>query len=201
MDDEIPSMVSTFEDLDTTDKKAIILSEKTTLDPGEIYEAVREKVDEYSGLVNESGAIDLVAKDHDINMERELRKERSSSTNERDGLDIENIVGGMSNIEVVGTVVDISDIRTFDRDDGNEGAVRNIVIDDGSGKTQVTTWDEHTELGDHIDVGDRIRIRNAHTKHNDYVSSRYDADAEIRINDSTRVTDDDSGDTIMAPKA
>ena len=103
-------------------------------------------------------------------------------TRERDG-DLELHVGGRGAIEAVeddveyvpetadvasvereavvdlsGGVIEASDLRTFDRDDGSQGQVRNVRLRDETGDIRVALWGDHADadldLGDHVLVTD-----------------------------------------------
>ena len=65
-------------------------------------------------------------------------------------------------IDVVGRLVSINDIREFQREDGTVGQVLSADIADESGVVKISLWDEkaHTKLK----LGEAIRIENAKTK-------------------------------------
>ena len=60
--------------------------------------------------------------------------------------------------DIAGGVIDVSDKRTFDRDDGSTGQVRNVRLKDETGEIRVALWgdkaDTDVELGDHVTVTD-----------------------------------------------
>ena len=55
---------------------------------------------------------------------------------------ISDVKDGMGNVNLVAKVLDISDIRTFNKKDGSKGRVGNITIGDDTGKIRVTLWDD-----------------------------------------------------------
>ncbi len=61
-------------------------------------------------------------------------------------------------VDLAGGVIETSDIRTFDRDDGSQGQVRNVRLKDETGDIRVALWGDHAEadldLGDHVLVTD-----------------------------------------------
>ncbi|MDZ4171244.1 MAG: OB-fold nucleic acid binding domain-containing protein [Methanobacteriaceae archaeon] len=65
-------------------------------------------------------------------------------------------------IDVVGRLISINDIREFQREDGTVGQVLSADIADESGVVKISLWDEkaHTNLK----LGEAIRIENAKTK-------------------------------------
>ena len=61
-------------------------------------------------------------------------------------------------VSVVGVVTDIGDINTFSRDDGTDGQVRNIQIQDRTGMIEAALWGEEADRG--LSVGDTVQVLN-----------------------------------------
>ena len=61
-------------------------------------------------------------------------------------------------VDLSGGVIETSDVRTFDRDDGSQGQVRNVRLRDETDDIRVALWGDHAEadvdLGDHVLVTD-----------------------------------------------
>ncbi len=61
-------------------------------------------------------------------------------------------------VDVAGGVIETDPKRTFDRDDGSEGQVRNVRIKDGTGEIRVALWgekaDADVDLADHVVLTD-----------------------------------------------
>ena len=57
-------------------------------------------------------------------------------------------------VDIAGGVIETDPTRTFDRDDGSEGQVRNVRIKDETGEIRVALWgdkaDREIELADHV---------------------------------------------------
>jgi replication factor A1 len=70
--------------------------------------------------------------------------------------DIKNIDDGV--VTIAGTVADAYDKDSFTRDDGSEGSVRNIVVEDDTGSLRVALWgdkaDKDIEQGDELLLAD-----------------------------------------------
>lgn len=60
---------------------------------------------------------------------------------------------------LVGVVRSISDINTFQRNDGTDGQVRNVRIQDRTGDLRVALWGEKADI--QMDVGDYLHLFNA----------------------------------------
>lgn len=153
------------------DKIIAKIVEETELDEDEIEEQVEEKMEEFEGLVSEEGAIHLVAKDAGVQI---------AEAGDQD-LKVENIVPDMRKVTIKARIVSISDVNTFDRDDGDEGKVQNMVLGDDTGTIRLTLWDEQTEIAEKVSEGDAIKIGGAYTVEDDR------GNAELRLGDEAQV--------------
>jgi replication factor A1 len=61
--------------------------------------------------------------------------------------------------DLAGGVIETDPKRTFDRDDGSEGQVRNVRIKDGTGDIRVALWGEKADLD--IDLADYVVVTDA----------------------------------------
>ena len=59
---------------------------------------------------------------------------------------------------LIGRVIDLNEITTFDRDNGDTGSVRNIEIADDTGSIKVVLWDKDTERD--LELGMPIKLQN-----------------------------------------
>ncbi|WP_053947188.1 single-stranded DNA binding protein [Halolamina sediminis] len=57
-------------------------------------------------------------------------------------------------VDIAGAVIETDDKRTFDRDDGSEGQVRNVRVRDDSGDIRVALWGEKADRD--ITLADRV---------------------------------------------
>jgi replication factor A1 len=80
---------------------------------------------------------------------------------------ISEIKNGMNDLNVIGKIIDMGTIRSFQRKDGTTGKVRNITIGDTTGKIRMTLWDSKTDLPEHR-AGDTVEIMNAYARENTY---------------------------------
>lgn len=69
-----------------------------------------------------------------------------------------------NDITTVGRVLTIYDINEFERGDGTNGKVRNMMIEDETGKIRLVLWDKDTELD--IKEGDTVKIIHGYVKNN-----------------------------------
>ena len=57
-------------------------------------------------------------------------------------------------VDIAGGVIETSSVRTFDRDDGGQGQVRNVRLKDETGDIRVALWGEKADLD--VDLGDYV---------------------------------------------
>ncbi len=82
-------------------------------------------------------------------------------------LKINEIKNGMNGLNVIGRIVDMGTVRTFQRKDGTAGKVRNITIGDATGKIRMTLWDSKADAPD-FKAGDSVELMNAYAKENSF---------------------------------
>ncbi len=124
---------------------------KKGLSDDEIEERIRLKMDEVGGLLTEEGALTIIANEVGIREEAEY-------------LRIADLTDGMSNVNIVGRVLGITEPREFQRSDGSRGAVSNVILGDKTGKTALTLWDHEVRLTEEIERGDILKIVDGITK-------------------------------------
>lgn len=81
---------------------------------------------------------------------------------------ISDIKDGMGSINVVGRLLDISDVRTFNKKDGSKGRVGNITIGDDTGKIRITLWDDKTDKMGELHPGDAVEVINGYARENNF---------------------------------
>ncbi len=99
---------------------------------------------------------------------------------------ITDIKNGMSDINLRARVLDIADIKTFNRKDGSTGRVSNITVGDDTGKIRVTLWDEKTDLLSGLKANDSIEIINAYARENNFSQQ-----VEVQVGNRTIVKQTD----------
>jgi replication factor A1 len=77
-----------------------------------------------------------------------------------------DIKDGMGDLNLTGKILEISEIRTFQRKDGNPGKVGNLLLGDNTGTVRVTLWDDKTEFLNQIEYGDTVELVNAYAREN-----------------------------------
>ncbi len=126
----------------------ISLSAKLSAD--DIERKVEAKRAKLSGLVSKEGAAQIVAAELGINFDKER-------------MNISELVQGMKKANVLGKVIDIYPVRSYNKN-GREGKVANLIVADKSSNVKVVFWDtNHIALVENgkIKTGDVIEISNA----------------------------------------
>lgn len=60
---------------------------------------------------------------------------------------------------ITGVVRSVDEVNTFERDDGTEGQVRNVTLQDRTGDIRLSLWGDHADV--EIDVGDYLHCFDA----------------------------------------
>ena len=135
------------------------LEKRTKLSEKKLREKIETKQEELSGLVSLEGAAHLVARELGI----DLLKIPSRP------IKIKNLVTGMKNINLKARVIDITDVREFEKKDGSKGKVSNLIITDETGEIRIPLWDKQVDtIGDNLRVGNVVEIKNANTRQNNF---------------------------------
>jgi len=111
------------------------IADKTGLSGEEVKKKIEEKQLELSGLVSPEGAAYIVGKELGVNLLRQANKD----------LKIRNIVSGMRSVDITAKVLEISEIREFEKK-GKSGSVVNLVLGDDSGTVRFSMWNDEIGL-------------------------------------------------------
>lgn len=133
------------------------IAKEAKLTKEEVDKKIEDKVLELSGLVSEEGAAYIVAKEEGL----DLLEKRDRT------LKIKNVIPKMRSVEVTGKVINISDVREFERE-GRRGKVQSITIGDETGQIRVVFWNDKIELIKNLKEGDVIKIKQGYTKANTF---------------------------------
>lgn len=124
----------------------------------EVKSRVDGKLKQLSGLISKEGAAHIVANELGLKLFSGFTRE----------LKIKDVIAGLGNVNINGRVVDIKEVREYNKD-GRSGKVVNFMIGDETGVIRVTLWDtNHIKLIEdgRIKVDDIVRIRSAYSKEN-----------------------------------
>ncbi|MCL2863049.1 MAG: OB-fold nucleic acid binding domain-containing protein [Methanimicrococcus sp.] len=133
------------------DDKTVFLDEFDFGDPIDVLNAY-SRMNNFSQTVelNVGSRGNIVASDKEI-----LYQEKLDSIND--------ILPGKA-YSVQGRVIEIGNVRDFERDDGTQNTVSNIELEDDTGTIRVSLWGEHADLVNSVQIGMTIRISDAFSK-------------------------------------
>ncbi len=132
------------------------ISESSGLDKEEINRRVEAKRAKLSGLISREGAMQIIAAELGISFDNEKLK-------------LDELLSGMRKVNTLGKVINLSPVRTFERN-GKVGKVVNLTIADDSSNIKVVLWDvNHIELieKNQINKGGVVEIANGTMRGNE----------------------------------
>lgn len=134
-----------------------IIVSKTDYSQEEVKDMIKETIESMDNMVNEEGAVYVVADNLGISLDTDL-----TTT----AFKVNQLLPGQTNISLIGRVQKIFPIREFNRKDGNMGKVQNIVILDETGTVRMALWDAKTDLisQKNILTGSIIKVIGASSK-------------------------------------
>ncbi|MFD1512841.1 single-stranded DNA binding protein [Halomarina rubra] len=118
---------------------------------------------------------------------------------------IESLSLGQSDVSVRGKVLGVEPVRTFDRNDGSEGRVSNLVLGDETGRVRVTMWDEQADTVEELSEGISVEIVDGYVRDRDgtlelHVGSRGAikelTESVAYVPETTNIADLEMGDTV-----
>lgn len=124
-----------------------------------VLNKIEEKMKELDNLVSKEGAAHIIA--------NELGVSLIDNDASQDNVKIENLVGGLRNVIVVGRVADIYPINSYEKD-GKKLQVGALSLSDGTGFVRVVFWNDSISLFENINQGDIIKVINAYVKENKF---------------------------------
>ncbi|WP_435334749.1 single-stranded DNA binding protein [Haloarchaeobius sp. TZWWS8] len=134
------------------DEKAEAVTEE--LEIGQVLRVKGRPKEGYNGIeVN----VDEVEVDEDAEVDVEIR----------DSYRIDDLSLGLSDVNLKGRVLDTEPVRTFDRDDGSEGKVSNLVLGDPTGRLRVTMWDGQADTAENLDTGVSVEVVDGYVRERD----------------------------------
>lgn len=136
----------------------IILEKKQELDFDKVKEMIEEKkANVGAGYLTDQGALFLVAADLGVSLEKSPKTEYN----------IKDIFVGARDITIIGRIITINPIRTFQkRDSDQQSRNRIITIYDKDSSIRIKLWDELVDLPEQLNLrhGDLIKVSNCQVK-------------------------------------
>ena len=145
------------------------INENTKVPIGEIEERIEGKLKQLSGLISKEGAAHIVANDLGVKIFEQLSGR----------LQIKNILAGMRDVETIGKVLQVSELREFSNET-RSGKVASMLIGDETGTIRVVMWGSHADNAAHIELGFIVKIIGGYVRENN-------GRKEIHLNDRSQL--------------
>ncbi|MFW6003064.1 MAG: single-stranded DNA binding protein [Halanaeroarchaeum sp.] len=130
---------------------------RAAVDELEVGDVLRVKGHPRSGYSGVEVSVSQVEVDEDTDVDVAIQDEYQ----------VDDLSLGISDVTLVAEVLGTEPVRTFDRDDGSEGRVANLLIGDETGRIRVTLWDEQAELAEEFAVHDVVEIVDGYVRERD----------------------------------
>ena len=119
----------------------------------EVAAKIRDKQEEYGGLLTDAGAAYAIAKELRIDVGFEPK---------RMPMKISDIKPGIEGVDIDGEVSQVFPAKAWEKD-GRKGRVGSVIIRDASGEIRLTLWNTECDLIENGELkrGARVRITNA----------------------------------------
>ncbi len=153
------------------------IKEKSGLSSQEINDKIKAKLEELSGLISEDGAAHIIANELGIKI-----------MEAQEALSIKDIFAGMRNIELVGKVTRVFEVRTFNTPQ-RSGKVGSFMIADATGQTRIVAWGNQADVLSKLKEGDVVRVKSGYAKENQ-------GKIEVNLNDNSQIIINPEGVTI-----
>jgi hypothetical protein len=154
------------------------IKEKKGISQEEIDQRVQQKLEQLAGLVSKDGAAHIVANELGINAFEDVTGK----------IKLNKLLPGMRNVEVLGKVRAIYEVREFSTAKGS-GKVGSFLIADDTGMTRITCWHGQTDKIAEIKEDDIVKISNGYVRDNN-------GRTEVHLNDKSEITINPPGETV-----
>jgi replication factor A1 len=126
----------------------------TDMEEGQVLKLNGRPKEGYDGV---ELSVDQVEVDHETEIDVEFTDEYRVSD-----LDL-----GASDVTLLGEVLATEPVRTFDRDDGSEGKVSNLLVGDETGRVRVTLWDDQADRAEEIQPHQVVEVIDGYVRERD----------------------------------
>lgn len=131
------------------------LQQEAGLSQKQIEDKINQKIEQLSGLISKDGAAHIIANEYGV----KIFEQQSGR------LQIGNILAGMRNVEVVGRVKNVFEVREF-QTENRSGKVGSFVVADETGSMRVVLWGSQTDIMRDMNPNDIVKIKGGYTKEN-----------------------------------
>lgn len=154
------------------------VNESTKMSVTEIEERIDRKLKQLSGLISKEGAAHIVANELGVKIFEPLSGR----------LQIKNILAGMRDVETIGKVLQIYELREFSNET-KSGKVASLLVGDETGTIRVVMWGSQADNVANIEQGFIVKIMGGYVRENK-------GRKEIHLNDRSQLIINPKGEVI-----
>lgn len=167
---------------------------KSGLSEEELKREIDTRFQEYQGFMSRPAILFLIAKEQGL-----FNQENEESSLPYEGIEeeidyneflipIASISEGMSNIIIVGRIINISQVHSFTRKDGTSDIVGSFHIADISGKIKFVLWSDHAKIieNEYFTTGEIVLVIGGYSKKG--------------LNDEVEIHLSKKGKVVLSPK-
>jgi replication factor A1 len=144
------------------------IKEKSSMSDQEIEDKIKTKLDQLSGLISKEGAAHIIANELGIKLLEPDSK-----------LQVKNVLTGMRNVELIGKVTRVFEVREF-KTEKHAGKVGNFLVADETGIIRVVLWHKQADNLNDLKEGDVVKIKGAYVRDNN-------GRKELHLSDSSQL--------------
>src|SRR3989338_6259338 len=157
---------------------ALKINESTKMPASEIEERVEKKLKQLSGLISKERAAHIVANELGVKLFEPLSGK----------LQIKNILAGMRDVETLGKVMQVYEMREFSGEN-KSGKVASMLIGDETGTIRVVMWGAQADNAANIAQGFTVKVLGGYVRENN-------GRKEIHLNDRSQLLINPRGETV-----
>ena len=158
------------------------IKESSDLTEQQIRAKIKDKLEQLSGLISEEGAAHIIANELGIKLYEPAGK-----------LQIKNVLAGQRNVEILGKVQRIFEVREFNTGE-RKGKVASFLIADETGLIRIVLWNDMVTMLEKLKEGDIIRLKSGYVRENNNRK-------EVHLNDRSTLEINPEGEKIDNVKA
>lgn len=128
---------------------------KTEMTRKQLSDKIKKKQEEYGGLLTTAGAAYSVAKDLSVDLELKEEEVKLTPLNALDP--------ALGRASIAGTVKRVFPAKEWAKGT-KKGKVASLILEDSTGETRVSFWNDDCEKIAAVGIGDRVEIQNAVTR-------------------------------------
>ncbi len=154
------------------------INENTKMTTSEIEDRIEKKMKQLSGLISKEGAAHIVANELGVKIFEPLSGR----------LQIKNILSGMRDVETVGKVLQVYEIKEF-ATETRTGKVASMLIGDETATIKVVMWGAQADNVNNLSLGDVVKVLGSYVRENN-------GRKELHLNDRSQLLINPQGEKI-----